>query len=179
MVLEKNNTSYKIIKDSAEYVRTCLASGDRPMKAYKVSPILARVAVKEEEITVYIENGNEEAREWVYPGDVIAKRANPDGTAYIDAYGHVNIWKMDPDYFHFRYDIGQLGETESLCYPRKDLLDFLQVKENIAIYFRHGQKREMVLQSIEAGGHLNITDMDNIYGISEPEFAETYKIAEA
>lgn len=178
MKIEKNNTSYRLIEDSAEYVRTCLATGDRAIKAYKFTPVLARVAVAEEELIVYIENGHEEAREWIYPGDVIAKRANPDGTAFTDANGHMNIWKMNPDCFYFRYDIEQLGETEELCYPRKDRLLFLQVKENIAIYFQHGKEREMVSQVIDAGGYLNITDMDSIYGISEHEFEETYKSVE-
>lgn len=179
MKIEKNNTSYKLIADSAEYVRTCLAAGDRVIKAYKFTPVLARIAMAEEELIVYIENGHEEVREWIYPGDVIAKRTNPDGTAFIDSYGHMNIWKMSPDYFYYRYDIEQLGETEELCYPRKDLLEFLQVKENIAIYFPHGKGRKPVPQSIEAGGYLNITDIDNIYGISESEFYETYKMVES
>lgn len=178
MKLEKNNTSYRIIEDSAEYVRACLANGGRVIKAYKFTPVLARVAAEEEELIVYIENGNEEAREWIYPGDVVAKRANWDGTVFVDSRGHMNIWKMNPDYFYFRYDIEHLVETETLCYPKKDLLVFLQVKENIAIYFKHGKDRAMVSQSVEAGGYLNITDIDNVYGISEIEFNETYKTVE-
>lgn len=177
MKIDKNDISYKLIEDSAEYVRTCLAAGYRVVQAYKVSPVLARVATAEEELIVYIENGHEEVREWIYPGDVIAKRSNPDGTAFVDAYGHMNVWKMSQEYFYSRYDIKQLGEREEFCYPRKVLLEFLQVKENIAIYFAHGKERKPVLQSIEAGGYLNVTDINRIYGISESEFNETYRTA--
>ena len=85
---------------------------------------------------------------------------------------------MDPDYFYSRYDVEQLGEAEELCYPRKDILEFLKIKENIAIHFGHGKEGELVSQSIDEGGYLNITDIDNIFGIAELEFDETYKIVE-
>lgn len=48
MKIDKNDISYKLIEDSAEYVRTCLAAGYRVVQAYKVSPVLARVATAEE-----------------------------------------------------------------------------------------------------------------------------------
>ena len=54
MIIEKNNTSYRLIEDLQEYVRTCLATGNKVLRAYKNTPVLARIAVIEEEIDIFI-----------------------------------------------------------------------------------------------------------------------------
>jgi len=176
MIIERNDKKYVLIKDIVSYVETLVKEGNSIIKAYKVTPVFAYLVIKPESFKVYIENGNVEIEEYAYPGEVVGKRATLDGKLFYDAYGHINQWKMDKDYFLAKYDIKEISETETLCYPLKNESLFVRVPENIAIHLYVGEDNDAVPQTIDKGGFLNITYIDSVYGIAEKEFYDTYQV---
>jgi hypothetical protein len=53
---------------------------------------------------------------------------------------------------------------------------FMQVQDGVTIQVPWGENGSLIPQTIKAGGYLNITDMDDVYGIAEEEFNETYEV---
>ena len=50
----------------------------------------------------------------------------------------------------------------------------MQIKEDITIYVPWGENGALIPQHLRAGSWLNIEDVNDIYGIAEEEFKETY-----
>lgn len=62
--------------------------------------------------------------------------------------------------------------------PAGGVQTFMQVKEDIAVMVPWGENGADIPLTIDAGGYLNVTNPDDIYGIAETEFNETYRIIE-
>ncbi len=88
----------------------------------------------------------------------------------IDNNGHSNQWIIDDSTFKKKYEIDP--ENPSLCRPKGGPQIFVQIPDNI-ILNQWGSDMQ-----IAAGGYINITNVDDMYGISQRDFEDTYKFTD-
>lgn len=163
--------------DAKEYAQNIiLKQGVKPKAAQKFSRIVARPGIVGERITTYTKTGLVETVNEVKldpqtnkPGWVVAKVI--DGEVAIDEYGHKNEWIISDSTFSKKYDIDP--EDNGLYKPKGDAQLFIQINENITFPSPWGGD-----MNIKAGGYLNVTNMNKVYGVAEEEFKETYKFIE-
>ena len=85
----------------------------------------------------------------------------------MDSNGHINEWIIDDTTFKKKYEID--SENPNLCKPKGGLQVFVQIPDNI-ILNQWGADMQ-----IAAGGYINITNVNDMYGISQRDFEDTYK----
>lgn len=159
------------------YVKEGIENGDMiPRQAVKFARIMARQGnVGETVISWSVDsNGNEikekEAKieldkETNEPG-WIATKVDSEGNIVIDNNNHANQWIIDDSTFKKKYEVDP--ENPSICKPKGGPQIFVQIKDNI-ILNQWGSDMQ-----IAAGGYINITNPDDMYGISERDFTDTY-----
>ncbi len=159
-----------------EYAEVGISTGElKPVTAVKFARIKARVGVVGEEIVTYSQGGIEEKRDTVKvdpktgrPGWVVTK-LDENGGVVIDEYGHDNTWIIEDSTFTRKYELDQT-RTDSVYKPVGGPQIFVPIVMDV-ILEQWGSEMK-----IEAGGWLNITNSDDIYGISERDFEDTYRI---
>ena len=169
---------YKSV-DVYQYVKDGLESGKMiPIKAEKYTRIIARVGVVGEKVISWNvdEAGNpiEEVVEEVKldsktgnPGWVVTKTSE-NGDIIIDNNGHDNSWIISDTNFRKKYEIE--NEELGLFKPTGGIQTFVRISENIT-FPKWGSAMK-----IAVGGYLNITNLDDIYGVSKRDFDDTYRI---
>ena len=171
--IEKENEKYRKINDIKDYLdqtpyNVCV-------NAKKNGYIMARPAEDGERISVMTSDGHKEAQEVAKPGDWVATRAYENGTPHVDEHGNVNSWLMSEDTLAKKYNMGQkLENGERMFAPRGEEQKFMRVSENVALSVPWGENGAPIDQYIKEGGWLNITNENDIYGIAEQEFFDTY-----
>lgn len=122
----------------------------------KSARIAARPGKVGEEIITVMKDGHKETKNTVKnEGDMVA--TNPSGEQYIiDAKTFAKKYEIDPSNPKQYRPVG--GPQE-----------FITLKENVMFTAPWGEK-----MMIKKGGALNVTNMDDIYGIQQAEFQETY-----
>ena len=100
------------------------------------------------------------------PGWVVTK-ADELGNPIIDNNNHTNQWIIDDSTFKKKYEVDP--ENIGLYKPKGGPQTFVQIQENI-ILNQWGSDMQ-----IAAGGYINITNPDDMYGISQRDFEDTYK----
>ncbi len=170
-----NNDFIKV--DVREYVSNGINSGYLvPFSAEKVGKILARQGMVGEEVVTWIvgENG-EELQECIANVDIdentnlpgwIVTKADMDGNAVIDKNGHNNSWIVPDSIFKSKYIPD--SNMDMVYIPKANVQVFVKVHDNIII------DKNGVDMKIEVGGFINITNDDNMYGISDKDFNDTY-----
>lgn len=73
---------------------------------------------------------------------------------------------MSPEKFNERYEIISPGVAKSRGTPQY----FIRIKENIKLETSWGE-----LQFLKAGSALNVSNLNDIYGINKEEFEDTYR----
>lgn len=171
---------YKKI-DVLSYVREGIRNGSLvPRQAVKFARIIARQgSVGEKVITWSVDQDGKpivekEAevcldKETQKPGWIVSK-VSSEGEKVVDEHGHINEWIIDDSTFHKKYEIDP--ENPSLYRPVGGPQIFVQLSENIIIN-QWGND-----ELIAAGGYINITKVDDMYGISRRDFADTYEFVE-
>ena len=164
--------------DVLQYVKEGIESGKMiPREAVKFARIIARQGkVGETVISWSADSEGREVKEKVdqvtldsetkQPGWIVTK-LDEDGNVVIDNNNHLNQWIMDDSKFKKKYEIDP--ENPSLFKPVGGPQLFVRILENI-ILFQWGKE-----ESIAAGGYINITNPDDMYGISERDFFDTYR----
>ena len=171
--IEKENEKYRKINDIKDYLdqtpyNVCV-------NAKKNGYIMARPAEDGERISVMTSDGHKEAQETAKPGDWVATRAYENGTPHVDEHGNVNSWLMSEDTLAKKYNMGQkLENGERMFAPRGEEQKFMRVSENVALSVPWGENGAPIDQYIKEGGWLNITNANDVYGIAEQEFFDTY-----
>ncbi|MBR0113056.1 MAG: hypothetical protein IJM02_04850 [Clostridia bacterium] len=139
--------------------------------------IIARKGKENEEIATYVSNGILETVNTVIldengePG-IVVSMADSDGKKIIDDNGHTNTYIVDRNTFNEKYlDADKVSEDEQLFKPKGGTQEFIQTSEDISFTAPWGKE-----ENLKAGGFLNITNLDNIYGIAYEEFMRTYTI---
>ena len=161
-----------------EYVKEGLVSGKLvPFEAEKFARINARQGKVGEQVISWTvdKNGKElkekEAivsldKETNQPGWV-ATKLDENGYPIKDKNGHLNQWIIDDTTFKKKYEIDQT--TLGIFKPVGGPQIFVQVMDNIIIE-QWGSEMQ-----IAAGGFINITNVNDMYGISKRDFNDTYK----
>jgi hypothetical protein len=164
--------------DVRTYVSEGIAKGTLvPFNAVKFARIIARRGVEGEEVITWSADANGQAivekkaqvtldETTHYPGWV-ATKANMDGEPLVDANGHTNDWIIPDSTFIKKYEVDP--ENPSIFKPKGGVQVFVQIPNNI-ILNQWGSD-----QQIAAGGYINITNPDDMYGISYRDFVDTYK----
>jgi len=170
--------SYKKV-EVLSYVKEGIESGVLvPIVAEKFARIIARQGVVGERVvTMSVNEKGEPIEEEVAfvpfdkktgrAGWVVCK-ADENGNPVVDEHGNKNFWIIDDSTFRRKYEVedGELGVYRPVGGPQI----FVQFYENLVIDQWGGEEK------IAAGGYINITDLNDIYGISERDFNDTYKI---
>ena len=159
-----------------EYVKEGLASGKlTPFEAEKFARIIARQGVVGE--TVISWSVDSEGKELKEKEDVvsldketeqpgwIATKLDENGYPVKDKNGHLNQWIIADSVFKKKYEV----DTKDTYKPTGAIQIFVEIKDNI-ILEQWGSEMQ-----IAAGGFINITNIDDMYGISSRDFNDTYK----
>lgn len=100
----------------------------------------------------------------------IATKVDENGNVVRDINGHINQWIIDDTTFKKKYEIDPVNT--SLCRPKGGPQLFVQISDNI-ILNQWGSDMK-----IASGGYINITNIDDMYGISQRDFEDTYKFTD-
>lgn len=103
------------------------------------------------------------------PGWIVTK-VDEDGNIMLDNNNHVNQWIIEDSVFRKKYEIDP--ENPTLFKPKGGPQIFVQINDNIIL----NQWGEDI--KIAAGGYINITNINDMYGISERDFNDTYQFTE-
>lgn len=137
---------------------------------------------KKVEVTNYvkqgIENGTMVPRQAEKFARIIARQGTIGETVIswsVDSQGNeiqekVAQVQIDDSTFKKKYEIDP--ENTSLCRPKGGPQIFVQIPDNI-ILNQWGSDMQ-----IAAGGYINITNVDDMYGISQRDFEDTYKFTD-
>jgi len=160
------------------YVKEGIESGILvPFEAVKYARILAREGVVGEEIiTMSVDENGEpiiektdevKVDEKTGKVDMVVTKASEDGEPIVDTNGNINQRIMGFSKFIDKYE--QFSGIAGFYKPKGGPQIFVQIPDNI-ILNQWGSDMK-----IAAGGFINITDVNDMYGISGRDFADTYK----
>lgn len=172
--VKEEGTVYRKIDDIENYLDSTPYNAQ--MRAERNGYATGHPAEPGEKVSVMTPDGQKEVQETAKPGDWVITRAYKDGTSYVDKNGNTDTQLINEETLAKKY-IGWLEQGENVWMFESDsqYQDFMRVSENVALSVP-GENGAPVTQYIKEGGWLNITDMNNVYGIAEQEFAETYDI---
>lgn len=167
---------FKPIKNIGEYVDHLKGKGAKDVMATKGAPVIATKAQPGDTIEVWTKNGNlEVATETAHENQWLCTKADENGEVAIDANGHRNQWFQDDDKLRKNYQISD-DFNGGLVQPKGGEKEFIQIDRDITIQVPWGENGALIPQNLQAGSYLNISNMDDVYGIAEEEFAETYNV---
>ena len=164
--------------DVASYVKQGIESGSMvPRQAEKFARIIARQGnVGETVISWSVDAQGNEVQEKVaqvgldsqtgQPGWV-ATKVDEQGNVIVDINNHANQWIIDDSTFKRKYELDP--ENQGLFRPTGGPQIFVQIPDNIILNQWGSDMR------IAAGGFINITNANDMYGISQRDFEDTYK----
>ena len=163
--------------DGRAYAEAGIACGElTPVVAVKFARVLARRGVVGEEVISYSQNGIvekvatvSEDPETKETGWVLTK-LDENGEVLVDEFGHKNEWIVDAKTFAKKYEVDDT--KEGVYKPVGGPQIFVPIVMDVILEQWGGEMK------IEAGGWLNITNPDDIYGISERDFYDTYKFVD-
>ena len=168
---------YKLV-DINSYVMNGIENGTMfPRVAVKFARVIARQGIVGETVISWsVDSQGNEIKERTdqvrldeitnNPGWVLTK-LDEQGNIIIDINGHPNQWINSDRVFHNRYEVDP--ENPSLFKSKAGPQIFVQITENII--FNLDEKN----MEIAAGGYINITDHDKMYGVSLRDFEDTYR----
>lgn len=164
--------------DVNKYVRKGLENGSLiPFKAEKFARIIAEQGIVGEEVISWsTDKDGKPIKEKVdsikidektnNPG-WIATKANEQGNPIIDGNGKLNQWIIQDSVFKAKYEPD--SENHGLYKPAGGIQIFVRIPDNI-ILNQWGQEMK-----IAEGGYINISNIDDMYGISKRDFEDTYR----
>ena len=167
--------------DVHQYVDMGIKNGTMiPKEAEKFARIVAKQGqVGEKVISWSVDSLGHEIQEKVayvqndektnQPGWIVTK-VDEDGNIMLDNNNHVNQWIIEDTVFRKKYEIDP--ENPTLFKPKGGPQIFVQINDNI-ILNQWGEDMK-----IAAGGYINITNINDMYGISERDFNDTYQFTE-
>lgn len=167
--------------DVHQYVDMEIKNGTMiPKEAEKFARIVAKQGqVGEKVISWSVDSLGHEIQEKVayvqndentnQPGWIVTK-VDEDGNIMLDNNNHVNQWIIEDSVFRKKYEIDP--ENPTLFKPKGGPQIFVQINDNI-ILNQWGEDMK-----IAAGGYINITNINDMYGISERDFNDTYQFTE-
>lgn len=164
-----------------EYVKNGLENGTMvPRMATKFARIIAKQGNPGDTVVTWSvdANGNEiqekvaqvEVNEETNQPGWIVTKADEQGNPIQDMNGHLNQWIIDDKTFKKKYE--QDTDIQGLYKPTGGVQTFVEIQDNIVLS-QWGEKMQ-----IAKGGFINITNADDMYGISKRDFEDTYKFVD-
>lgn len=169
--------SYEALSKSTGYIILESLLDSRTYLARKTGYVLVTDMPVGAKFKVYTSNGNLEAEETVSEDCVVLTKCNAKGEPIYDAHGHVNQWQITREMLEKKYDY-DVASHGGVIRPRGGIQTFIQLDFDFAVMKPWGEKGALIPECVKKSGYLNITDPDDIYGIAEEEFIETYEIRE-
>ena len=173
--ITRNGKEYRLT-DPFTFTESLRRRNAEEVMARKSTCVLARPSVPGETVTTYTANGNLESEVPGIEGKMVLTRCDTDGNPVVDEFGHLNQWQTERETFERKYDFENTRGSDGFTRPRGGIQRFIRSDEDIAILVPWGEDGAPVEQTIDAGGWLNITKPEDIYGIADKEFRETYEI---
>ena len=172
------DNTYRTVKVE-EYVKELIARGIQPVKAIKNKKIHVREGIVGETVITWSEDefGNPIVEredkvtrdEKTGKVDHVVTKLDEFGNPVIDRNGHTNTWIMSDATLQKKYEQdSEMGQ--SIFRPRGTVQTFIQIQDDIEI------EQWGKLEKIAKGGYINITDINDMYGISARDFNDTYGI---
>lgn len=175
---KKDSTVYKTIEDIHVYVQEIENGGAQIIIAEKTARIAARAGVPGEHIISWSADANglevmeKDAIVSVDPETGIpgwvATKVDEKGNEIMDQNGHINQWIIDNITFQKKYEADP--EHEGIYKPVGGPQKFIQLNEGIQII------QWCEEWYVDAGGYINITNINDIYVISGRDFDDTYRV---
>lgn len=167
--------------DVLNYVKQGLEEGTMVARvAEKFARIIAKQGkVGEEVISWSVDSEGKEIKEKVASVEVDPKTNEPgwivtkvdeQGEIIVDNNGHPNQWIIEDSTFKKKYEIDE--QFPGLFKPVGGVQTFVQINDNI-ILNQWGSDMQ-----IAKGGYINITNVDDMYGISQRDFEDTYRFSD-
>ena len=159
-----------------DYAVAGISSGElTPIKAVKFARVLARRGQIGKEVISYSQNGLVEKVDTVgfdeatKEVDWVLTKLDENGEVVVDEFGHKNEWIVKHATFAKKYEIDET-KTADVFKPIGGPQIFVPIVMDVTLE-QWGSEMK-----IEAGGWLNITNPNDIYGISQRDFEDTYRI---
>ena len=173
--IERNGKQYEIVNGIA-ITNEKRAANEEVIYAEKSGYVLVSHLPVGTKITVHTSNGNVSVEEVVQEGCLVLTRVNKDGSPVLDAFDRVNRWQIAEDVLRKKYDIGAEITDGMIAKPAGGTQKFLVADKDIALLVPWGENGALVYMTVDAGGYINITDLNDIYGIAKEEFESTYEV---
>jgi hypothetical protein len=161
--------------DGRAYAEAGIACGElTPVVAVKFARVAARRGEVGEEVISYSQNGIVEKIDTVKADpetgevDWVLTKLDENGEVVVDEFGHANEWIVKHATFTKKYDLDETKEG-SVYKPKGGPQVFVPIVMDV-ILEQWGSEMK-----IAAGGYINITNVDDMYAISERDFNDTYK----
>lgn len=161
--------NFKVINDIKTYVEGLIRDGIVPFSAIKNGYITAEDVEPGYELTTYTEGegGFVETVAVAKIDQVIVTKADENANPIRYKNGHINQWLMSKNTLESKYDNIQ----GNLYAPKAIKQTFIKISEAISFKAPWGKE-----EKININGYLNITDINEIYGIQEMDFLDTYGV---
>ena len=177
----KADTTEFMPVDIKEYVTEGLDAGIlNPIYAKKTAPTHLVQGEEGTNVTSWVENEDGTPRierEGIVQKDEetgglgwIATKVDSKGNPVIDRNGHMNQWIIKDSVFRRTYEPSNLGND---LYIKSEVQTLVQIPDNIVFKNKYGE-----VMNVAAGGYINITNYERMYGISERDFKDTHEIIE-
>ena len=166
--------------DIVEYVKKGIEEGTMvPREAYKFARIIAKQGkVGETVISWSADSIGNEVKEKVAqveldgetkePGWIVTK-VDEAGNIIVDNNNHPNQWIIADSTFKKKYEVD--SDNPTLFKPKGGPQIFVQITDDI-ILSQWGMEMK-----IAKGGYINITNPNDMYGISKRDFDDTYRFS--
>jgi len=181
-MIDESNVDSNYTKVNIQgYVQEGIKNGTMiPITAEKFARIIARRGIVGEEVVTWSvdENGNSikekvanvEVDESTNGAGWVVTKVDENGNPIIDKNGFKNEWIISDSTFKKKYEVD--NESVSIYKPKGGPQTFVEIKDNI-ILSQWGFEMK-----IAKGGYINITNESDMYGISQRDFADTYRVIE-
>lgn len=163
--------------DTLKYVKNGLLKGNLiPIIAKENKKVIAlRGKIGEEVTTWSVDEDNNPIVEKVdyvvldkitNKPSIILTKINDDESVYLDSNGNINKWTIDDNIFNEKYELIH----DNIYKTKGKEKVFVQVNEDLILVQNNEEMK------LNKGGYINITNPNDMYGVSYRDFNNSYII---
>ncbi len=168
--------SYEVINNGEFYGTLLKNNGARAVIAIKCKCVIARPTRPGERVGPYSNSlllpASSDAE-----NTYVLTEADENGNPIIDENGSTKQCIVGESELHAKFVVPNSGvKKETFLKMDNKEQELVQIDRNIAFIKPWGDEGQLLPQLIDAGGYINITDPDDVYGISEKQFEDAYRV---